>query len=153
MRPRDNVNVWPPMVVCGAGGAPGSSGAPSGVLRGGCVRASLAGRTAPSRFSSPAPPSGKLDAGRESAGWGASGAFTFVTPEETTILYRLDPNVTPDGQSLVSTKLEISGSTQTYTIERRTPISAAPTVLLANAGRLQLSPDGTKMVFTNYADA
>ena len=42
----------------------------------------------------------------------ATGAFSFVTPEETGIVYRLDPNVTPDGQSLVSTRLEIASLTE-----------------------------------------
>ncbi len=84
----------------------------------------------------------------------ASGSFSFLTPEETTITYRLDPNVTPDGQSMISTRLVVTPpSSQTYAIEKRSPISGTASVLLADAGRVRLSPDGTKMVFTNYADA
>lgn len=84
----------------------------------------------------------------------ASGAFAFVTPEETSTVYRLDANVTPDGAELVSTRLEVSGgATQKYTIERRVLATGAVSTVRQDAGRVRLSPDGKSIVYTDYADA
>ena len=58
--PCDQVNVWPPIVVCGSGAGPVSKGLPAAVLAVMSARTSLASRIDPSTFSSPVPCSSML---------------------------------------------------------------------------------------------
>ncbi|MFO0666277.1 MAG: hypothetical protein U0174_20145 [Polyangiaceae bacterium] len=81
----------------------------------------------------------------------ASGAFSFVTSEDDR--FALHPNLLSDGKTLLHGYIDVSVPTKpAYSIVKRSPETGPMTEVRPKAGRPSVSPDGSKYVFTDYAN-
>ena len=78
--------------------------------------------------------------------------FAFLTPDLPNT-YDLFPQPLPDGISLLFGRIELQGTKQNPSVLQMSLPDGTPTTLRTDGGRPALSPDGTRYVYQNSADA
>jgi Tol biopolymer transport system component len=79
--------------------------------------------------------------------------FAWVTDPASPMQMDLHPQPTDDGSALWFTRIDVEGTDQTRSIQRMTLPAGTPALVRNDANEVVLSPDGTRYLYADWAQA